>query len=333
MDDVVVAVDGGNSKTDVAVVSTSGRVRSVVRGGGASPHALGVDGSLDAIEALTAAALMQAGVSRSHVVHTGIYLAGVDFARERHDVQQAIAERDWSGQVIVDNDTFALLRTGTPGPGVAIVCGAGINCVAVDGAGEIVRFPSLGRISGDWGGGAMLSEEVMAAAARDEDGRGRATALTRAVHNHFGTATVLEAIERVYFGETGPDELHGLNPLLFAAAEDGDSVARAIVDQLADEISAMAIAAMRRLGMAVSGTSIVLGGGVLAARHPLLSVGIESRIDRVAAGAEFIYVTGRPILGAVLLGFEKLGRVLDRDSVDSLRSELAIMDPRASATR
>jgi N-acetylglucosamine kinase-like BadF-type ATPase len=330
---LLVAVDGGNSKTDVAVVSTTGQVLSVVRGPGSSPHALGVDRSLDAIESLTAAALDQAGADSSDVVHVGVYLAGVDFARERRDIAGAIAQRDWPARVTVDNDTFALLRTGTSRPGVAIVCGAGVNCVAVDAAGETVRFPSLGRLSGDWGGGVRLSEEVMAAAARDEDGRDRATALTDAVRAHFGTSTVVEAIERIYFGEIESAALHGLNPLLFSIAEDGDPVAGEIVAQMADEIAAMATAAIRRLGMTVAGTPIVLGGGVLAARHPMLSTRVEARIAEAGEGAEFIYVTGRPILGAALLGLERVGSMLDPDAVGLLRSELARHDPSERVTR
>ena len=55
---------------------------------------------------------------------------------------------------MVDNDTFAVLRAGTErGWGVAVVCGAGINCVGVSPDGRHARFPALGTITGDWGGG------------------------------------------------------------------------------------------------------------------------------------------------------------------------------------
>ena len=51
-----------------------------------------------------------------------------------------------------------MLRTGTDrGFGVAVVCGAGINCVGIGPDGRQVRFPALGRITGDWGGGLGLA--------------------------------------------------------------------------------------------------------------------------------------------------------------------------------
>ena len=38
---VVLAIDGGNIKTDVALVASDGQLLSLVRGGTSSPHALG----------------------------------------------------------------------------------------------------------------------------------------------------------------------------------------------------------------------------------------------------------------------------------------------------
>ena len=42
----VLAVDGGNSKTDLALVEADGSVLALVRGPLSSPHHLGIDGAL-----------------------------------------------------------------------------------------------------------------------------------------------------------------------------------------------------------------------------------------------------------------------------------------------
>ena len=47
MSDVIVAVDGGNSKTDLALVRRDGAVLALVRGPLSSPHHLGIDGSVE----------------------------------------------------------------------------------------------------------------------------------------------------------------------------------------------------------------------------------------------------------------------------------------------
>jgi len=84
---------------------------------------------------------------------------------------------DWTSDLndqlrIVENDTFAVLRAGTDrGWGIAVVCGSGINCVGVAPDGRHARFPSLGAITGDWGGGYDVGLAGVVAAARSEDGR------------------------------------------------------------------------------------------------------------------------------------------------------------------
>ena len=87
----------------------------------------------------------------------------------------------------VANDTFALLRAGVDEPrGVAVVCGAGINCAGLLPDGRTARFAAVGKISGDWGGGQQLADEAFWWAARADDGRGPATALATALPAHYG---------------------------------------------------------------------------------------------------------------------------------------------------
>ena len=74
---------------------------------------------------------------------------------------------------------------------------------------------------------------------------------------------------------------HELTPVLFATAADGDPVARALVDRLADEVASMAIVALTRLDLLDEETPVLLGGGVLAARHPQL----DDRIRELLADA------------------------------------------------
>ena len=103
---------------------------------------------------------------------------------------------------MVGNDTFAVLRAGTErGWGVAVVCGAGINCVGVAPDGRDARFPALGAITGDWGGGYDVGLAALSAAARSEDGRGPATTLEHAVPAHFGFETPLELATAIHAGE------------------------------------------------------------------------------------------------------------------------------------
>ena len=51
---LVLAIDGGNSKTDLALVRGDGELLALVRGGVGSPHHIGLDGALQVIDDLLA---------------------------------------------------------------------------------------------------------------------------------------------------------------------------------------------------------------------------------------------------------------------------------------
>src|SRR5262249_56446057 len=121
------------------------------------------------------------------------------------EMEAAAAERGWAARVVVENDTFAVLRAGTDrGWGIAVVCGSGINCVGVAPDGRHARFPSLGAITGDWGGGYDVGLASVIAAARAEDGRGPATTLELAVPAAFGLTTPSELAEAIHLERIPP---------------------------------------------------------------------------------------------------------------------------------
>ena len=139
-----------------------------------------------------------------------LLLAGVDLPVEEETFGKLMRRRGWARRTIVGNDTFAVLRAGTErGWGVAVVCGAGINCVGLAPDGRQARFAALGSITGDWGGGFDVGLAALSAAARSEDGRGPATALEQAVPAHFDLSTPLELAEALHLKQIPHAPPHG----------------------------------------------------------------------------------------------------------------------------
>ncbi|WP_275888252.1 N-acetylglucosamine kinase, partial [Nonomuraea lactucae] len=161
---LVLAVDGGNSKTDVAVVAEDGEVLATARSGPFEPQSAGVTTAVDVI------ARAVETLSHTRFDTVAAYLAGADLPVEEEALARELAARGFGPDIVVRNDTFAVLRAGASASwGVAVVCGAGINAVGVSPTGQVARFPALGRISGDWGGGQGVAEEALWHAARAED--------------------------------------------------------------------------------------------------------------------------------------------------------------------
>lgn len=325
MSGLVLAVDGGNAKTDLALIATDGRVHAFVRGPGSSPHEHGVDGALDRIEAL----LIEAGVD-GPVAYAELLLAGVDFPSEVETVQRRAQERGWAERVEVANDTFAVLRAGTDrGFGVAVVCGAGINCLGVGPDGRQARFPALGPITGDWGGGQDVGLAAVVAAARSEDGRGPRTVLERAVPAHFGVGTPFGLAEAVHAGSIAQRRFVELAPIVLAEAAD-DAVAAEIVGRLADEVVTLVRVALARIGP-IDDADIVLGGGLMQARDPRLLAAIEAGLAELGIHRAPTVVDAPPVVGAALRALDTLGAA--PAAYARLRSELTADDRLAEATR
>ncbi|MFJ3631002.1 N-acetylglucosamine kinase [Streptomyces sp. NPDC090112] len=306
----VLAVDAGNTKTDVALVAPDGTVLATGRAGGFQPSRTGVPAAVDVLAAAMTDAGLDPGRPEPRVQRVSACLANADFPAEERELADEIRRRGWGRETAVHNDTFALLRAGLPSGaaprGVAVVCGAGINCAGMTPDGRTARFPAVGRMSGDWGGGGGLAEEAMWWAARAEDGRGEPTELARALPAHFGHASMGALIEAFHLGPLPAPRRHELTPVLFAVAAAGDPVAQRLVDRQADEVVAMAAVALGRLGLLGEEVPVVLGGGVLAAGHTRLDERIAGRLAERAPRARITVVTAPPVLGAALLGLDAL---------------------------
>jgi len=232
-------------------------------------------------------------------------------------MREAVEQRGWARRVNVGNDTFAVLRAGTErGWGVAVVCGAGINCVGVGPDGRHVRFPALGAISGDWGGGYDVGLAALSAAVRSEDGRGPRTTLERAVPEHFRLVTPGELVEAIHLGRVAQRRIIELPPLVFDAAA-ADPVAAAIVDRLAAEVLALVHASIERLELGGGAVEVLLGGGMFRAGDGRLMGAIEAG---VGPEVQVHVAASEPIVGAALLGLDELGA--GPEALARARSEL-----------
>lgn len=277
-----------------------GALLGFARGPLSHPHQIGVEASADVLDALAA----EVGAPADLAV---LLLAGLDFADEEEAYRAEAARRGWAPDVVVGNDTFAVLRAGTEQSwGVAVTCGAGINCVGVGPDGQEARFSSLGAFSGDWGGAGDVGLAAAGAAARSEDGRGPKTSLERLAPEHFGVADPTALARALQAGSIPHRRLGELAPLVFAAAE-SDGAAGEIVDRLAGEVVAFVRAAVTRLGLAEEAVEIVLGGSLLQAGNRRLLGGIGAGLRDIGPRLTMRVAKSRPIVGAALAGLDRLG--------------------------
>jgi hypothetical protein len=113
---------------------------------------------------------------------------------------------------------------------------------------------------------------------------------------------------------------------VFAVAAAGDPVARTVVARQADEVVTLASVAARRLGLLDKPFTAVLGGGVLAAQHPLLHDAVVDGLNSVAPKAVISIVADPPVAGAALLALDSFG-LADPALEDRLRAAVRAATP------
>jgi N-acetylglucosamine kinase-like BadF-type ATPase len=305
----VLAVDGGNSKTDVVLVGRDGRVLSRVRLGRSSHLGLGYDTAGEGLTEAVRQACARAGSDPdlTPVAEVGVFcVAGVDLPVDERRIGRLLRSKGWTGQLLLRNDTLAMLRAGTDrGWGVAVGCGSGLNCAGISPDGRAIRYPALGYISGDLAeGGGWLGQSALGAALRARDGRGQRTLLEQSVPQHFGLKSPAAVLNRYYVGRLDDGRLAELAPVVFKTAMQGDLVARQILDRLADEIVAMAGAVIRRLHLTRRELEVVLGGGVFQSWENQFVERIRAGLQMVNRRAKVVHLQDPPVLGAALFGLD-----------------------------
>lgn len=298
MADVVLGIDGGNSKTDVVAAATDGRVLARRRGAGVVSPLADPVAWREQLAALVADSLAGAGAGSARCA--AYYLANVDLPAEVRVARRELERTGLAAETVVRNDTLAVLRAGATRPwGVAVVSGAGINAVGVHPSGRTAGFLALGDYSGDTGGGISIGVQGLAAAMRARDGRGPATVLTTALPARLGMRRPRDIVTAVHSGALRYDDLHQLAPAVFAAAG-SDEVAAGIVAAFADEVAVMATALIRRLHLTRSDVEVILGGGTLQAADRAVVDRIGTGVTAVAPRAQVCVLEVAPVFGALV---------------------------------
>src|SRR5690242_16285261 len=201
----VLAVDGGNSKVDIALLAEDGRLLGAVRGPSVSHQVISLDAAAERLRSLVPILMRDFGLTdradpAALVARIAVHcLAGADYPEDVRRLRAAFADAVPADDVRVLNDTFAALRAGASRPwGIALICGQGINGAAVGIDGRRARFAGVGDIAGDWGGAGSVGMAGLAAAVRARDGRGPRTRLASTIPAAVRLRTP-EAVTHAYY--------------------------------------------------------------------------------------------------------------------------------------
>jgi N-acetylglucosamine kinase-like BadF-type ATPase len=317
----ILAVDGGNSKSELALVSRAGALLALARGPTISHQQVPIEVAMSRLAELAQRAADDAGVTLPADFGSFV-LAGADFATDLALLRRAITGSRVAAGVRVRNDAFGALRAGArSGWGIVVICGSGVNAAGIGPDGRTERFAAVDDLSGDFGGGYGIGVEALRLAVRARDGRGARTALATIVPDHFSLARPIDVTRAVYEGRIPRRRLEELAPAVFDAAGAGDRVSRELLDRVADELALMASAIGRRLRVVRREVEVVLVGGVFRTTDRGFHERLAHGIRRALPMATIERLAAPPVLGAALLGLDDLGLRGGGGAERRLRSE------------
>jgi len=323
---LILGVDGGNSKTLAAVGDDSGRILGVGRSGSGSHQALGLEAAMLQIRGAADQALAMAHADVSDLAASYFCLAGADLPEDFDLLWPAVRNLGLGHEVGLNNDSMASLRSGTDNPNAVVVAlGSGNVAAGHNAAGQEIRLPALGWISGDWGGGGDLARDAIWYSVRAHDGRGEPTALQDMVLRELDVPDVDHLIHGLYHQQIDRMRVLHLAPHVFDVAEAGDRVARHLVEEQAKEVVITAVALLRRLDILDTPSDVVLGGSIFKTRSVLFMDAIREQLAELAPLARIVRPNVEPAVGSLFCALDLLHVTVDesvrnqaRESYDAL---------------
>ncbi|HVX81573.1 MAG TPA: BadF/BadG/BcrA/BcrD ATPase family protein [Devosiaceae bacterium] len=312
---LVLGIDGGGSKTLVALADGSGHLVRLRRGRGSNP--LDSPGWRDELVELLRPFTRTAG------------LAGVAAGLAAYGEVEAIsaAQRGAIAEVFgaipqrVLNDVDAAhVGAFAGGAGILILSGTGSMAWARDRGGRSYRVGGWGDAIGDEGSSHWIGRKILGLVSQSLDGRATPTALSEALFDSLGLdpADPMNSLGGWVSRLTDPRaEVAALAPLASRLAESGDAGAQGIIEAAAEELARHVTAIARLAGRDLDWSH---AGGTFASAP--LREAVARHLGRPPKPPRL-----PPIGGALLAAAQHVGWAADAQWIDRLAASLAAPAP------
>lgn len=257
---MLIAIDGGGTKTEAVLVLNDGTVCLRQLGGASNPHSVGIEKAGQTLKDLIAPLLIRAmeGEEPLSAVFAGLAGAGREAARAPFvEMFRSILGSNLS--VRVDSDALNCLSSGIgTGDGIVLIAGTGSAAFARR-SGTMHQVGGWGHLLGDEGSGYAIGREALSAVLRAHDGRGEKTELTALLEAKL-EAKVQDVLPLLY--REGKHLIASLAPVVLNCY---DTVACRIVSDSAKALNAHIEAAA--LHLADGNVPVVLAGGLFQSKR------------------------------------------------------------------
>ena len=313
MKEFVMGLDGGSSKSHLALFDVYGRSIDFISWGPLN-HEVMRDG-FDRLEGELRALIRQA-LDRNNLHISGLKrgvfgMSGAD-TKKQHEKLTAIFQTLGIPKPLVVNDAFLPIKAVTStGYGIGAINGSGCTVAGIGADGSTLQIGGFGGLSGDMGGGFQLGETVARTVYASLFKGGAPTMLWDMLKEKLSITRDEEYMEALVDQlEAGQLTLSDLNLMLFNAADQGDAVALRLLREIGED-SAKAIGTIiKKLPFPPEEpVDVCLAGSVyVKGSNPALVDALKNTASLVSEGHElrFTVATRPPVMGAVVWALDGL---------------------------
>jgi N-acetylglucosamine kinase-like BadF-type ATPase len=280
----VLGFDGGGTKTECVLMDETGEVRAFGRSGPSNPMRVGFGGALAAVCEAGQSAIQNAELSSGDITAVCAGLAGTAQPESQRKMKRLLAE-EFPGQVVyVCTDLDLTLEATGHGRAIVLIAGTGSAAVGRDSKGEVIRIGGHGPLLGDEGSAYDVGRRTAIAALRQNDRGAPDSPLAERILRELGIADWEDFHLRVY---GSPDEVFPrIFPIVTAAADEGNSAARALLQVAATELAGLVADLVERLQLKSEKFLMVRSGGMVG-RSAYFDKLLDGRLRLAAPHAEF----------------------------------------------
>lgn len=290
-------IDGGQSGTKALIADENGSVIGSGSGGPCNhvPAAQARDKFLSGVGRALDEACAGAGLDCKTVKFAAACLGLSGGPQGKESYAQELIR---SAKFKFTHDAEIALSGATAGePGIIVIAGTGSIAFGRNAAGRTARAGGWGYIFGDEGGAFDLTRRALRAALKYEEGWGPETSLRKRLLEVTAVATANELLHRFYTPEYPRSVVASYAPLVSAAADEGDEVARRVMAEAATEL-VMVVAGVYRQLFVVDELVLVAPVGGAFSSGPLLNE-FEARV-KTAISCQAHRPRFNPAAGAVI---------------------------------
>ncbi|WP_053075023.1 N-acetylglucosamine kinase [Ornithinibacillus californiensis] len=316
----VIGIDGGGTKTEVALADLDGNVLVNQVYGATNPNTVTKQELKETflhifqdIEGKVPGSLLQVSS-----VFAGISGAG---SKASAALLEEIISPYLSSytRLKVEVDSINALYSGTFGkPGIVQICGTGSITYGINQKKEQDRVGGWGYLLGDEGSGYEIGRKGIAAVLQYVDGRGPETKLVDLLYQHFQVTSGRELIDQVYQSESPRLVIAQVSKLVYQAYELKDQAAVEILRQTSKEIAYSIVTLHKKLFNQDEKVKVTLCGGLF--NNPtILPVLIKEALADHNNHLTLVLPEVPPVAGSVIGAYIELGNTVSSAVKENLR--------------